>query len=151
MSTEVNLADVILLQDFEVTRVGSVMRCHVVNRATGGECNTSLEFVGLDELAVGGLDLIADVNQAHARLDDRLCEFTNLSVAFGCLTKSLVIMSEEALLLAIFSSCNPLTVLILVLKDLSFRELSRGELLSDRDCGRIGLLIGVFSFSFPAT
>lgn len=151
MSTEINLHDIIFIEDSEITRVRSVMSCYVVNAATGGESDTCLDLVGLDESAISVFNLIADVDESHTWLDDRLRILSHLSVALSRLAESFIVMSKESLFFTILCSSGSLTVLISIFRNLALRELACWELLTDGDSRRIGLSEGYLSLCLPVT
>ena len=125
----------------------------MIDAATSWESLTSLNFVGFNQLAIGVFDLVANINKAHARLDNGLSILSYLSVTFGTLSQCLVIVSEESLALSELSPSCALSVLvsICVFKDLIHWVFSIGELLTDGDSRRVCLLVGVFSFSGPVS
>ena len=112
MSAEVDLANIISFNYSHVTRVRGVMGSAMVYAAPSRESNASLDLIRLDKPSVGVLDLIANVDKLHARLDYGLGVFPDLSVALCRLPKCFIVVSEQSLLLAILSGRSPLPVVI---------------------------------------
>ena len=137
MGTEIDFHDIILFQDPCVAWVRRVVSRATVDAATCGEGNTGLSFIGFNQPSISVLNLIADVDELHAWLNNGLRVFSDLPVGLGTLTESLIVMGEESLFLPVFCFSCALPMLILVLKDLTLWVFAIGELLSNRDHWRV--------------
>ena len=151
MRAKVDLHDIVLLEHSEIPRIRCIVSCYVIDAASSGKSYPALNLVCLDQSSIGILNLIANVYEAHPRLDDSLCVLSDLSVSLGRLTKGLVIVSEESFFLAVFGAGRALSVFILVLTNLTLGIDTVGELLSDSDHGWGRLLVRCLAFSFPVS
>jgi hypothetical protein len=69
MSTEINFHDIVLFQDPRVTWVRGVVSRAAVDTAPCWKGNTGLSLIGLNQPSISVLNLIANVDELHARLD----------------------------------------------------------------------------------
>ena len=88
VGAKVHLDHVVKLQDRLVARVGAVVGGHVVARTAGRKGEAGLQPVLVDQLAGRALQLLADVDHPHARLDPLLNVLPRLSVRLGCLKRN---------------------------------------------------------------
>ena len=150
MGAEIYLANVIFFDDSHIAWVRGIMSSAVVDTAACREGDAGFNFICLDETSIGVFDLIANIDELHARLDYRLRVFPDLSVALCRLPEGFIIVSEESLLLSVLCfRCSLSVVILSVFEGFILRELAVGELLSNSDGGRVSLLEGVLSFCFP--
>lgn len=78
MGAKVELHDVLITQHSVVPCIGCVVRRHMVKRAARRERDSGLKTIFFHELPVHVFNLLAQVDQADARLDDPLRKFPNL-------------------------------------------------------------------------
>lgn len=84
MHTEIDLANIAVLDHSLITSVGSVMGGAVVQRASSRETNARLESVSLDQVASSVLDHFHNLNHGHARLDVAASILADLAMDFRC-------------------------------------------------------------------
>jgi len=90
LGAKVDLHDIVLSQDGVVTIVWGVVGGHVVQTASGGKGDSSLEPLSLKEFPVLGLEFLAEIDQFDAWLDVSLGVFADLTMDLGSLSEIIV-------------------------------------------------------------
>mmetsp|Transcript_11488 Transcript_11488/g.26158 ORF Transcript_11488/g.26158 Transcript_11488/m.26158 type:complete len:244 (-) Transcript_11488:444-1175(-) len=96
---EINLANVIVLEDGLVARVGSVMRSNVVDRAAGGERNAGPWIVVPNEVTDLVLQSFTYLSHQHARLHPAIKVLACRSVDFGGVANLMKLIQSSHFLL----------------------------------------------------
>ena len=98
MRPEVDLANIVLAEHCVVAGIGSVMCGHVIQRASRRKGNSRLKTFFWCQFSVVVLQLLANVDQSSAGLDDPLGEAPHLTLYLSCLSQTLKCFIHEGLL-----------------------------------------------------
>lgn len=138
----VNLHHIILTQDCLVANIGSPVSRAVIQTGARGECNARIQAICLDQASICGLNLIANVHDLHAWLDETLRVLASLAMNFRRTPQVVVVRFEDALFGPQLSICDSVSIMVIVvLLDFADREFSLLKLLADWNLGRIGLFV----------
>ena len=141
LGAKVHLHHVALREEHVLPGVGRVVGGHVVQAAAGGKGDATLQPVGLDQLAVQGLHLLAHGAQVHARLDDALPIGPHVAMHLCRLARDVVGAVQQPLPVPqLLAGLPELLVLSSVAKLLSHGVHVVLPQVHDRDGGRVALL-----------
>mmetsp|Transcript_5854 Transcript_5854/g.13833 ORF Transcript_5854/g.13833 Transcript_5854/m.13833 type:complete len:339 (-) Transcript_5854:294-1310(-) len=131
LNTEVQLADVIVLQDSFVSVVRSVMGGHPVEGATRREAPSCFQTVRYYQLVGFSLQALADLCHLQPRLHEGLHVLPDLAMDLSGFADLLVVVGHEPLHLTLLRGCRPEGVRSDVLDAFPVRKLTVRILLAD--------------------
>mmetsp|Transcript_38627 Transcript_38627/g.79129 ORF Transcript_38627/g.79129 Transcript_38627/m.79129 type:complete len:339 (-) Transcript_38627:255-1271(-) len=133
LNTEVQLADVIVLQDSFVSVVRSVMGGHPVEGATRREAPSCFQTVRYYQLVGFSLQALADLCHLQPRLHEGLHVLPDLAMDLSGFADLLVVVGHEPLHLTLLRGCRPEGVRSDVLDAFPERKLTVRILHTDRN------------------